>query len=91
MNYGNIRVSVLGFEQASCNVVTVYQLAYLHSLLLETRIDRLETFMRKQKKTPAIYINYVFANRLEDEAKSIMEQLMLKYKQPEKHHSNEKH
>lgn len=39
--------------------------------------------MSKQKKTPAIYINYVLANRLEDEARLIIEQLMIKYKQPE--------
>lgn len=43
-------------------------------------MDRVESFLRSQKTSYGLYINYVFANRLEDEAKTIMEQLMNKYK-----------
>lgn len=49
---------------------------FYYPLVLEKRIDRLESFLRKQKKTPAIYINYVFANRQEDEARLVIKQLM---------------
>ncbi|WP_377721108.1 hypothetical protein [Paenibacillus xanthanilyticus] len=59
-------------------------LPYVYALLIEKRIDRLETFLRKQKGNPAIYINYVLANKLEDEASSIMAQLIRKYKEPNK-------
>ncbi|GIP45045.1 hypothetical protein J45TS6_35040 [Paenibacillus sp. J45TS6] len=64
-------------------VLLSFLLLYYYPLLLEKRIDRLESFLLKQKKTPAIYINYVLANRLEDEARLVIEQLMSKYKQPE--------
>jgi len=60
-----------------------FLLLFYYPLLLEKRIDRLESFLSKQKKTPAIYINFVLANRLEDEARLIEEQLMSKYKQAE--------
>lgn len=60
-----------------------FLLLFYYPLLLEKRIDRLESFLSKQKKTPAIYINFVLANRLEDEARLIIEQLMSKYKQAE--------
>lgn len=58
-----------------------FLLQFYYPLVLEKRIDRLESFLRKQKKKPAIYINFVFANRLEDEAKLVIDQLMSKYKQ----------
>lgn len=60
-----------------------FLLFFYYPLLFEKRIDRLESFLRKQKKTPAIYINYVLANRLEDEVKLVIDQLMSKYKQAE--------
>ncbi|MCL6602296.1 MAG: hypothetical protein K6T94_05405 [Paenibacillus sp.] len=62
-------------------VLLSFVLLFYYPLLLEKRIDRLESFLRKQKKTPAIYINFVLANRLEDEARLIEEQLISKYKQ----------
>ncbi|WP_422661175.1 hypothetical protein ACK8P5_12105 [Paenibacillus sp. EC2-1] len=61
--------------------ILAFSLFFYYPLLLEKRISRLESFLRKQKKTPAIYVHYVLANRLEDEAGEIMEQLMSKYKQ----------
>jgi hypothetical protein len=54
---------------------------FIYPLALEKRVDRVESFLRSQKNTPGLYINYVFANRLEDETRTIMEQLMSKYKQ----------
>lgn len=60
-----------------------FLLLYYYPLLLEKRIDRLESFLRKQKKLPAIYINFVLANKLDDEATLIIEQLMNKYKKAE--------
>ncbi|MCM3782215.1 hypothetical protein M3231_04475 [Neobacillus mesonae] len=56
---------------------------YFYPLMLEKRINRVESYLREQKYTPAIYINFVLANRLEDEAGLIMEQLMNKYKKAE--------
>lgn len=63
--------------------IFAFSLFFYYPLLLEKRISRLESFLRKQKKTPAIYVHYVLANRLENEARVIMEQLMSKYKQRE--------
>lgn len=54
---------------------------FIYPLALEKRVDRVESFLLSQNKTPGLYINYVFANRLEDEARTIMDQLMSKYKQ----------
>ncbi|MNE35680.1 hypothetical protein D3C80_1294560 [compost metagenome] len=53
---------------------------FYYPAALDKRVDRVESFLRSQKKNPALYIQYVLANRLEDEAKTIMEQLMSKYK-----------
>ncbi|WP_339320360.1 hypothetical protein [Paenibacillus sp. FSL R10-2734] len=60
-----------------------FLLFFYYPLIFEKRIDRLESFLRKQKKTPTIYINYVLANRLEGEARLIIDQLMSKYKKAE--------
>lgn len=51
-----------------------------YPLVFEKRIDRLESFLSKQQNTPGTYIIYVFANRLDDEAELVMEQIMQKYK-----------
>jgi cell division protein FtsW (lipid II flippase) len=45
-------------------ILLLFFLLLYYPLLLEKRIDRLESFLRKQKKTPAIYINFVLANSL---------------------------
>lgn len=64
-------------------VVLSFLPSFYYPLLYEKRIESVETFLRKQKKTPAIYINFVLANRLEEEARLIVEQLMFKHKQAE--------
>lgn len=85
----SIFMTVNGYSQLLIIGVVVVAafLAFLlllhYPLLLEKRIDRLESFLRKQKKMPAIYINFVLSNRLDDEARLIIEQLMSKYKQAE--------
>ncbi|MEK5494997.1 hypothetical protein MKZ24_30285 [Paenibacillus sp. FSL R7-0297] len=53
---------------------------FYYPAILEKRVDRIESFLRSQKNKPAVYIYYVLANRLEDESRTIMEQLMSKYK-----------
>lgn len=58
-------------------------LFFIYPLLLEKRIDRLESFLRKKEKNPAIYVHFVLANKLEDEARWVEEQLLKKYKQAE--------
>ncbi|WP_434751132.1 hypothetical protein [Paenibacillus amylolyticus] len=42
----------------------------------ETRMDRLESFLRKKQSTPYIYIFYATANRLDEEVELTMEKLM---------------
>ncbi|MEC0127006.1 hypothetical protein [Paenibacillus pabuli] len=59
----------------------MFMLRFYYPLSLETRIDRVESFLRKQQKTPGVYIYYVFANRLDDEAELTMEQIRGKYTQ----------
>ncbi|WP_139331992.1 hypothetical protein [Paenibacillus amylolyticus] len=58
----------------------MFMLRFYYPLSLEKRIDRVEIFLRRQQNTPGIYINYVLANRLDDEAELVMEQIMQKYK-----------
>ncbi|AIQ56938.1 hypothetical protein PBOR_08295 [Paenibacillus borealis] len=53
---------------------------FYYPAALEKRVDRVESFLRSQKNKPAVYIHYILANRLEDESRTIMEQLMSKYK-----------
>ncbi|MDF9841286.1 MULTISPECIES: hypothetical protein [unclassified Paenibacillus] len=53
---------------------------FYYPAVLDKRVDRVESFLRSQKKNPALYIQYVLANRLEDEMNTVMEQLMSKNK-----------
>lgn len=73
--------SVLIVGTAVMATLIFFIIRFIYPLALEKRVDRVESFLRSQKNTPGLYINYVFANRLEDEARTIMEQLMSKYKQ----------
>ncbi|MDT9717684.1 hypothetical protein QVE09_02160 [Paenibacillus sp. ClWae2A] len=58
----------------------MFMLRFYYPLSLEKCIGRVEIFLREQQNTPGIYINYVLANRLDDEAELVMEQIMQKYK-----------
>ncbi len=71
-------ILVIGVAVVAALIAFVTQFYY--PAALDKRVDRVESFLRSQKKNPAMYIQYVLANRLEDEAKTIMEQLMSKYK-----------
>ncbi|PAD33090.1 hypothetical protein [Paenibacillus sp. 7523-1] len=53
---------------------------YFYPLALEKRMDRVESFLRGQKNTPELYIQYVLANRFEGESRMVMEQIMSKHK-----------
>ncbi|MEK3713467.1 hypothetical protein [Paenibacillus sp. FSL R7-0333] len=63
---------------AACLIVFTIQFYY--PAVLEKRVDRVESFLRSPKSNPALYIQYVLANRLEDKAGTVMEQLMSKHK-----------
>ncbi|MBP2113183.1 hypothetical protein [Paenibacillus silagei] len=58
----------------------VFTIQFYYPAVLEKRVDRVESFLRSQTNNPALYIQYVLANRLEDEAGTVMEQLMSKHK-----------
>lgn len=58
----------------------VFTIQFYYPAVLDKRVDRVESFLRSQKNNPALYIQYVLANRLEDEARTVMEQLMSKHK-----------
>lgn len=73
------RVLIVGTAVMATLIFFIIQ--FIYPLALEKRVDRVESFLRSRKNTPGLYINYVFANRLEDEARTIMAQLMSKYKQ----------
>lgn len=53
---------------------------YFYPLALEKRLDRVESFLLIQKSTPELYMNYVLANRFEDESRMVMEQIMSKHR-----------
>ncbi|WP_090713553.1 hypothetical protein [Paenibacillus typhae] len=57
-----------------------YMILFVYPLVLEKRVERVEDFLLSQKHKPGIYIHYVLANRLDDEAKTTMDKLMRKYK-----------
>lgn len=63
-------------------IIINLSLTFYYPMFAEKRVDRLEKFLLKQKRIPAIYINYVLANRLDEEAEVLMEQLLRKYKRP---------
>lgn len=58
----------------------IFTIQFYYPAVLDKRVDRVESFLRSQKNNPALYIHYVLANRLEDEAGTVMEQLMSKHK-----------
>lgn len=72
------KVLIVGTAMMATLIYFIVQ--FIYPLALEKRVDRVQSFLRSQKNTPGLYINYVLANRLEDEARTIMEQLMHKYK-----------
>ncbi|MEK3902979.1 hypothetical protein [Paenibacillus sp. FSL R7-0179] len=59
----------------------VFTIRFYYPAVLDKRVDHVESFLRSQKNNPALYIQYVLANRLEDEAATVMEKLMSKHKQ----------
>lgn len=61
-------------------VLLVFIAQFYYPAVLEKRVDRVESFLRSQKNNPSLYIQYVLANRLEDESRTVMEQLISKYK-----------
>ncbi|KHL94514.1 hypothetical protein QW71_17685 [Paenibacillus sp. IHB B 3415] len=63
----------------ACLIAFIIQFYY--PAVLEKRMDRVESFLRSQKNNPSLYIQYVLANRLDDESRTVMEKLMSKYKQ----------
>ncbi|UQZ32722.1 hypothetical protein C2I18_03610 [Paenibacillus sp. PK3_47] len=75
----NSPVLIVGTAVVATLIFFISQFYY--PAVLDKRVDRVESFLRTQKNSPGLYINYVFANRLDDEAKTVMEQVMRKYKQ----------
>jgi hypothetical protein len=48
----------------------------------ETNIKRLEKFLVKQRKKPALYLFYATANKQDEVVEKLIDQLLVKYKQP---------
>ncbi|WP_042199262.1 hypothetical protein [Paenibacillus camerounensis] len=57
-----------------------YMILFVYPFVLEKRVERVEDFLLRHKHKPGVYIHYVVANRLDDEAKTTMDKLMTKYK-----------
>ncbi|WP_206669815.1 hypothetical protein [Paenibacillus luteus] len=55
---------------------------YCYMLFRETNMDRLEKFLIRQRRKPALYLFYVSANRQDEEFERVIDQLLRKYKQP---------
>lgn len=51
-------------------------------LLWETSIPKLEKYLAAQRKKPAVFLFYAMANRQDDVVDSLVNQLLVKYKQP---------
>lgn len=57
-------------------VLIFFSIYIFYPMAWETRMDRLETFLRRKQSTPYIYIFYATANRLDEEVELTMEKLM---------------
>ncbi|MEK3823439.1 MULTISPECIES: hypothetical protein [Paenibacillus] len=54
----------------------MFSIFVLYPMVWETRMDRLEAFLRRKQNAPYIYIIYATANRLDEEVELTMEKLM---------------
>lgn len=54
----------------------MFSIFVLYPMVWETRMDRLEVFLRRRQHAPYIYIIYATANRLDEEVELTMEKLM---------------
>jgi len=73
---------IYSFISSFVIVILFLGLPLFHTLLRETNVNRLEKFLIGQRKNPAFYILYASANRQDDEVERLVNQLLLKYKQP---------
>ncbi|MBR3380546.1 MAG: hypothetical protein IKG72_10615 [Bacillus sp. (in: Bacteria)] len=54
----------------------IFGIFVFYPMVWETRMDRLEAFLRKKQNTPYFYFIYATANRLDEEVELTMEKLM---------------
>ncbi|PZT54918.1 hypothetical protein [Paenibacillus silvae] len=54
----------------------VFTIHIIYPMAWETRMDRLDTFLRSKQHKPYIYIFYATANRLDEEVEQTIEKLM---------------
>ncbi|WP_068534437.1 hypothetical protein [Paenibacillus glacialis] len=59
-------------------------LPYIHMVLQETNLVRLEKFLIRQRKNPALYLFYAIANKQDEEVRILIDRLLVKYKHPQK-------
>ncbi|MCM3171904.1 hypothetical protein [Paenibacillus sp. MER 99-2] len=71
---------VLTFSVVLTGIFIAFIRIHWYPLAFDKNIERVESYLRNQKNTPGMYINYVMANKLDDEAEVVMEQVRLKYK-----------
>ncbi|OMF27590.1 hypothetical protein BK133_19230 [Paenibacillus sp. FSL H8-0548] len=68
---------------AALLIVTVFIIwPHNHLIFRETNIKRLEKFLIKQRKKPALYLFYAAANQQDEEVEQLIGKLLIKYKQP---------
>ncbi|MFD0590150.1 hypothetical protein ACFQZE_19385 [Paenibacillus sp. GCM10027627] len=65
-------------------VMLVLLVPYLYLLLWETRIDKIENYLLKQKKHRALYFYYLLANGMDQELQSVLSELEAKTKNRQK-------
>lgn len=53
----------------------MFTIRIFYPLGWETRMDRVEAFLRRQENTPKLYIYYALANRLDDELEHTIERI----------------
>lgn len=66
----------LVFGTALVAALILFGIFVFYPMGWETRMERLEAFLRKKQSTPYIYIFYATANRLDEEVELTMEKLM---------------
>ncbi len=73
-NIDNVFINVLVF----LIILAIVFYLILHTVVYETKIDKLERFLLKNKRNPNFYMIYALANEIDEDVKAITDLLLKK-------------
>lgn len=80
LNQGMSKVYVFLIALGLVGLILIFPFYYM--LLVETRIDRLEKFLKKQHNNPELYLSYLMVNNRFEETEALLERMLIKHKNP---------